>query len=190
MNASSDIASEKARLRACYLARRRAMTPEAWEEGGARIAARVLALPEITGANEVLCYVSSKDNEVGTRGLIAAFLERGIRVLVPIAERDRSITWSLLTHLDELVPARFGILEPAPEFRRPTLPARESPVLVPGVAFTRDGKRLGYGGGYYDRFLAVHMAVTMGLAFEVQLAETLPWMETDQRVTMVVTERG
>jgi len=147
-----------------------------------------MALPEVRDASTVLCYVSSKDNEVDTHGLIAQFVETGRRVFVPIAEPGGIMLWSQLLELDELAPARFGILEPRPESRRISPAPPDALVLVPGIAFSPDGHRIGYGGGYYDRFLAGHEGPAIGLAFDVQIICSWETNEYDIPVKAVVTE--
>lgn len=103
------------------------------------------------------------------------------------------IEFVLVRQPADLAPAHWNplIREPAPD--QPTLPvASLDLILVPGLAFTRDGRRLGRGGGYYDRLLAArapHTAV-LGVCFGIQLAADLPSEPHDQRVDVVVTENG
>jgi 5-formyltetrahydrofolate cyclo-ligase len=96
--------------------------------------------------------------------------------------------------LEDLVEAPWNpwVREPAVTTDRIIAPAEIDLVLVPGLAFTRDGWRLGRGGGFYDRFLAELPArtVKLGVCFEVQIVEALPAEEYDQRVDAVVTESG
>ena len=85
-----------------------------------------------------------------------------------------------------LVRHRFGMLEPAPDL--PAIgPATLDLVLVPGVAFDRQGGRLGFGGGYYDRFLPTTPALRVGVTYDECLADVLPCGEHDQRVDWIVT---
>lgn len=81
---------------------------------------------------------------------------------------------------------RFGMLEPAADLPRVD-PATLDVVLTPGVAFDRHGRRLGYGGGYYDRFLSTTPALRVGVAFDINLVEELPCDERDQRMDWIVT---
>jgi 5-formyltetrahydrofolate cyclo-ligase len=88
---------------------------------------------------------------------------------------------------ERLVRHRFGMLEPAADL--PVVnPAEIDIVLVPGVAFDRHGGRLGFGGGYYDRFLPTTSALRIGIAFDQCLAEQLPCGEHDQRMDWVATQ--
>jgi 5-formyltetrahydrofolate cyclo-ligase len=85
-----------------------------------------------------------------------------------------------------LVRHRFGMLEPAAD--SPLVdPKRLDIVLVPGVAFDQQGGRLGFGGGYYDRFLATTPALRVGVTFDTCLAQDLPCSDHDQRMDWIVT---
>ena len=159
---------EKTVIRRKYLAARRALSPDEWAARSRAVHDQLAEVDEFREATTVLTYVSPKDNEVDTQALIESMLTQGVCVLVPIAEKDRQLTWSRLKALSELGPGRFGILEPLPEFVRPMDPPDDAVVLVPGIAFTRDGYRIGYGGGYFDRFLAGFRGVSIGLAFDLQ----------------------
>ena len=98
------------------------------------------------------------------------------------------MSWSELHALDELTPSPFGILEPQPEHRRIITPPTDALVIVPGIAFTPQGHRIGYGRGYYDRFLAIHHGPTIGLAYDIQIIA--PWQTAghDIPVDFVITE--
>ena len=179
----------KSELRRRCLEARRNMAPENVAAKSKAIADRLQDLTAFRQAKTVLCYVSSKDNEVDTQGLIAVLLAEGRTVLVPIAEPERQLTWSRLEALDELAPARFDILEPRSECRRMEAPPPHALVLVPGIAFTPDGYRIGYGGGYYDRFLVQHHGPKVALAFEQQLVPAFDRGPHDVPVDAVVTEQ-
>lgn len=158
------------------------------EARSAATIARVRELPPFASAATILCYVASKDNEVNTQPLIETLLAEGRTVLVPIAGKDRILNWSRIESMHELAPARFGILEPRPEFLRITNPPDDSVAIVPGIAFQPDGYRIGYGGGFYDRFLAHYAGVSIGLAFDVQIVESFPIEAHDVPLHYIVTE--
>ena len=185
-----DFAGDKRRLRAEALAVRRALAPEAVAEKSAAIHARLRALDSFAAARALLCYAASKDNEVDTLPILRALLAAARPVFVPVAEPGGRMRWSRLEAPGELVPARFGILEPPPARQRFEPFPAPSICLVPGLAFTRDGFRLGYGGGYYDRFLAGYGGVTVGLAYACQLRAALPCAPHDVPMRYVLTEDG
>jgi len=178
----------KDEIRREVLARRRAMALQDVAQKSAAILECLWALPEFDQASVVLTYVASKDNEVDTKPLIRLLLEQRRNVMVPIAEEGGALRWSALGVLEELVPSRFGILEPKAGSERPAEVAPGSVCLVPGVAFTRCGWRVGYGGGYFDRFLAGYDGLPIGLAFDLQLVMAFRMAPHDRPVQIVVTE--
>jgi 5-formyltetrahydrofolate cyclo-ligase len=145
-------------------------------------------------AGTICCYVGVR-SEVDTLPLLADALAEGRRVAVPACEGE-TLRLVYLASLDELVPARFGLLEPTAEVCLAT--ERTCPVaavdlfVVPGVAFDRSGGRIGYGRGFYDRLLAHARpgAARVGLAFEAQLVECVPAEATDVPMDLVITERA
>jgi len=176
-------------IRAGALAARRALTPEEAERKSAAIRQRLISLPEFNAARALLVYVSSKDNEVDTLALIRTALEAGRTVLVPVAmPSTREMLWSELKSLDELEPSTFGIMEPRKECVRPREHTETDAAIVPGIAFDTAGHRIGYGGGYYDRFLAAFHGTTIALAYELQIYESIPAEPHDRRVGFIVTE--
>jgi 5-formyltetrahydrofolate cyclo-ligase len=129
-------------------------------------------------------------DELDTKPLAEALLERGFSIALPVTPRKRGpLTFRAFRDGDPLAADRYGVMTPtdaAPEVR-PML------IVTPLLAFTRDGKRLGYGGGYYDRTLAALRAeqdvLAVGFAFGAQEVEKMPFGKTDQRIDMIVTER-
>ncbi len=135
-------------------------------------------------ARTVMMYVS-RGAEPDTRELAENALRAGKTVLLPRCEDRFRMTALPWNGRDPLIPGRFGIPEPAGEAE--TAPEPEL-ILVPCVAATAGGKRLGHGKGYYDRFLREHPAPTMCLCFRAFLLPDLPEEETDIRMRQVITE--
>ncbi len=186
----SAVVKHKQELRQEYLALRQSLSTDVWREDSAEITRRLLGLPEMAKVKQVLCYVSSKDNEVNTLEIIKALLERGCQVAVPRILADVRLEWRCITAIGQLSRARFGILEPAGD----TCPLFESPesaeiCIVPGIAWDLNGQRIGYGIGFFDRFLSVFNGYTIGLAFESQLYSALPHLEHDVPVRCLITEK-
>ena len=119
----------------------------------------------------------------------------GKRVVVPYCESGQLELFQL-TSFDELAPAMMGVLEPKPELRRhldrKINPTEPDLIIAPGLAFDRRGGRLGYGKGYYDRFL--HQiradATKLAVCFECQLFAEIPVLPHDIRMELVVTEKA
>lgn len=178
----------KLKLRERMLAQRRALRPEDHRCWSAVIAERLRDLPEFRTAPVILCYISAKDNEAETREIISGLLAEGRAVWVPRVAPGRRLDWLRLRDWADLAPGRFGILEPALGEPEALLPPPGAVCLTPGIAFTREGYRIGYGGGYFDRFLEGFPGTAIGLAFECQLVETFPRDDYDRPVDIVVTE--
>jgi 5-formyltetrahydrofolate cyclo-ligase len=162
-----------------------------------QIKKRLFGLPEFAKAKTIAFYVAKKGSgEVETEGMIKESLVAGKRVLVPVVDKAaRKILFSELRDYDsELAPGAFGILEPKPSCRR-LVSIRESDlVIVPALAFDLKGHRLGHGGGYYDRLLrelasAKPSTPFVGLAYEMQVVDSLPKTLWDVPVNILVTEK-
>ncbi len=153
---------------------------------------KLFSLSEFKKAESVMFYVSGKD-EVMTGSMIEKAIAAGKRVVVPsLKETPEDITPSLLLDYEnDLEKGMFGILEPKRECIRHFSLEEIDIVLVPGVAFDRSGGRIGFGGGYYDRFLSRLCSKTgvWGLAFDFQVLEKLLLTESDMPVQKVITEK-
>ncbi len=160
-------------------------------EKSRRIARRLFSRPEYRKAKTVFCYISS-GSEVGTGEIVAAALQEGKTVAVPLVEEDRKSLRAVPVRDPEreLAPGFRGIREPA-DRESPGIDPRELDLaVVPGTAFDRSGNRLGRGGGYYDRFLPrLRPGVPkIGLAFECQVVEEIIPDPHDAPVDLVITE--
>jgi 5-formyltetrahydrofolate cyclo-ligase len=147
---------------------------------------RLFALPEVRGARTVLLFYSF-GSEVATGGMAARALAEGKRLLLPYLEAD-GMEAAEVRPGEPLAPTSYGPKEPS---RRVAVdPASVDLVVTPGLAFDPEGRRLGYGGGHYDRFLGRlgPGAARVGVAFEDQMVEGVPEAPEDQRVDLVVTE--
>ncbi len=168
------------------LAARGALPSAEAEARSASIGASALALPEVMHAAAMLSYVSAVGNEVSTRALIEAGWAAKRRVFTPISGKNRQLLWAEVLGWEDLSPAGFGLLEPCQA--RAAEPPTDAPVIVPGIAFDRAGNRIGFGAGYYDRFLAKHRGPRIALAYAMQLAEAIPAEPHDVRMDVIVTE--
>jgi len=155
---------------------------------------RLVLLPQYASARTVLCYVSFR-SEVSTHAFISRMSAEGKRVVVPYC-RAGNLELFRFNDFSDLVPGTLGILEPTPELREQDdriAGVHELDLLViPGLAFDRQGGRLGYGKGYFDRLLSAARldALLAAVAFETQLFDFIPVRPYDVRVDAVVTEAG
>lgn len=172
------------------LAARDALTPTERARFSAAVCARALELPELTSASSVMLFASFR-SEIDTGPLVAEVLGSGKSVCLPRILRPRVMAAYRVRDLEaDLAPGTWGIPEPR-EGLPEVPPEAVDLVFVPGSAFDEEGRRCGYGGGFYDTFLqrARHGTPRVALAFEAQLVPRIDTEEHDLPVTAVVTER-
>lgn len=180
------IEAEKARLRGQFRALRDSLDPALRAAHDALILDKLRSLPELARTSTVFSYIAS-GSEVETRGLIDALLYQGIRVLVPKSGPKGRMTAYLFKNWTEIVAGQFGIPEPKSTL---AYAGKIDACITPGLAFTTSGIRLGQGMGYYDRWFASHkVRWRIALAYESQIADELPAINTDTRVNIIITER-
>jgi 5-formyltetrahydrofolate cyclo-ligase len=175
-------------IRAEKLRERERISPEERLELSISVSQRLLDLVKNEGWTTVHSYLSFR-SEVDTYSLIGQLLAREVRVVVPWVEENGALSHHELTSLEDLSEGPLGVPHPPRnEFR---LLDQVEAVLLPLAAFDRSGNRLGYGKGYYDRFLAQLSSGVkrIGLAFAIQEADVIPAMPHDQPLHMIVTER-
>ena len=178
--------SLKAELRKSALAARRAIADK--PRKSALIAERVFALPEYRAARTVALYHSLK-SEVDTAAVIAHALSCGKTVALPKVYGD-TLRFFAISEGEQLHKSAFGVLEPAGDESRFIKPEKFDLVLVPGVCFDRGGNRLGFGRGYYDRFLSTTCAKTAALCFDGQLVAegVIPTDRYDVKISQIIAE--
>ena len=181
--------ASKACLRARCLSRRKTLSPECAAAASRGILQRLRALDEYAHAHGLHTYVS-RDGEVDTHALIRLGLARGKRVVVPVVQRgSRVLEHAEIQTLEQLQTGLWGLLQPALEdTNRFADLAKIDLVVVPGLAFDERGFRLGFGGGYYDRFLARIEVPKIGLTYSSLFFRELPVERHDVRVDIVLTE--
>lgn len=176
-------------LRRTMLAARDQLDPASRAEKSRRIAALLAGHPAVLAARHIFIYVHFR-SEVETMPLLEQFLAAGKTVSVPLTLRKegRLLAVRITDPVGQLTPSCFGILEPGKE--QAVNPAEIDLALIPGSVFDRLGGRLGYGGGFYDRFLCqdAPQALRVALAYAMQLAEHVPLEAHDQLMDMIVTE--
>lgn len=178
----------KAEIRNVMRAQRAGLEPAWVLTASSRLAERVVALPEFKRAAVVCCYLALP-GEVQTQAILEAGWLAGKRIAVPCARDDGEYMPAWVTPDEPLASARFAVRQPAsPHWAKPD---RFDLVLVPGVAFSKTGGRLGHGRGYYDRMLArlgARLECRAGLCFDWQIAPELPVADHDVGMDLVVTE--
>ncbi|HUP00464.1 MAG TPA: 5-formyltetrahydrofolate cyclo-ligase [Gemmatimonadota bacterium] len=179
----------KAVLRRRLLDARRAIGAEEHARFSRRIADRLYGLEPYRRAAVVHLFIGAIDGEVATREIAERSLASGKRVLCPrVVWRERRIESYEIGSPADLAPARLGLWEPDPTRSRLASESEIDLVLVPGIAFDPQGRRIGYGAGFYDRFLARVQSSKIALAFSLQVVPEVPTTEHDVPVDWIVTE--
>ncbi len=195
----TDISKEKALLRRHYLDLRNSLSVEDRATWAKSILQQLFALPQWKDAPLVCSYMSIR-GEIDTSPILHRALTEEKSVALPCtlsgADKGEMIFRVLSPHTPyTLEPGRFGIPEPSPS--SPVLSPKDlqgSLVLLPGLAFDLEGYRLGYGGGYYDRFLAKATALgvsftTVALAYSPLVTAHLPHEAHDHPAHIIIDER-
>lgn len=188
VTAVPDLVAAKAALRERLLATRRARPAAERAAAAAGVASALLR--GLAGVRTFAAYVP-EETEPGHGRLPASFTRLGARVLLPVVPPEgRDLGWAVDT--GRLAPGRFGLLEPVGPRLGATAVGTADVVVVPALAVSRDGVRLGRGGGFYDRALAHARpgAELVAVVFDDELLDELPAEPHDHRVTAVVTPSG
>lgn len=183
----------KALIRRQILELRDGMDAEERERKSSLIAGRVMDHPAFKEADCILCYASYK-SEADTFSLMGHALAMGKKVYCPKVH-GKEMEFYRIFSMEDLKKGYKGIREPRGEGERlfmPGMAAEEKCLMVmPGSVFDRDRNRIGYGGGYYDRYLAGHAGIaTVAVCFDMQVLEKVPSDVYDRKPDMVLTERG
>jgi len=180
----------KQKLKLEIFEKRKKLSEEEVKEKSKKVIDNLRALEEFQKAKNILFYVSV-NNEVDTREIIKELLKEK-NIIIPYTIKNKpAIFLSELKDFVELEPKAFGILEPKEKYIREFDGEKLDLVIVPGIVFDKNGHRIGYGYGYYDRFLKTIAkdVVKIGLAFDFQLVDKVPEEEHDVPLDIVVTEK-
>lgn len=185
------IERNKARFRQEALQRRDALSPDVRKRKSSRIIHRLTSLPAVSECRVIMAYMSMR-SEVDTRELLTWAWGQGKTLALPITlSKERRLLPAAVADFSQLRLGTFGIMEPDLSLGAKEVdPALIDVVVVPGAAFDSRGYRIGYGGGYYDRFLLETRCLKFGVAFAEQLYPMLPAARHDVPVDFVVTDES
>ena len=182
----------KSILRKKYKELRNNMSKEEVSVRSQSILQNLASHPLWAKSSTIMCFLSL-GNEVETKPIIARAWEENKQVVIPVCQTEsRTIIPSLLTSFQHLEPKTMGILEPKEGKLYPVDPKIIDLCLIPGLAFDLEGHRIGFGAGYYDRFLPLLKPGTpkMALAFDFQISpQTLPHEAHDVKLDFICTEK-
>ena len=182
---------DKKQLRKAMQQRRNALNEQEQQERSKKIAKQLLQ-SEIYQKNRYLCIYQAFRNEVSCDTIMQEAWKHGKEVYVPVTdEANRTMEFYLVTEQTQWLPGAYGIMEPV--LGAAAKPLTESAlILMPGLVFDRNKHRIGYGGGYYDKYLAEHgIHTTAALCYDFQIvSEELPYEEHDILPDYIITEDG
>ncbi|MEL1134710.1 5-formyltetrahydrofolate cyclo-ligase [Desulfitobacterium sp. THU1] len=186
------MAEEKSLLREKVLSLRATLTQEERAEYSQRIRGYVTRTPEFLEASTIMLFLNFRD-EFETTELAQQVLDSGKRLVLPRCAPKSVLMLSQIEDLEkDIEPGMWGIREPKKEGLIRVHPEEIDCILVPGAAFDMQGNRLGYGGGYYDRFFERVRDKTpkIALAFHCQIVDSIPVEVYDKKIDALITELG
>jgi 5-formyltetrahydrofolate cyclo-ligase len=183
----------KQHLRKQFLELRSSLSESEYEEKCSSIEKDILSNPLFIKADTIMTYIDFR-GEVRTRKIIDYCLKNNKRVVIPVClPKTKTLMLSELKDFDQdLKSGHFGVLEPREDKIRPVEASGISLILVPGAVFDKTGYRIGYGAGYYDKFLSGpgKGIATIGLAFQCQIIDSVPKDAYDIPVDYIAAEEG
>lgn len=180
-------------IRQEVISKRKRLNEEEIKEKSEAIASKLLNLPQYRSCDNLLIYADAK-GEVKTDDIINKALNSGKRVYLPLTAADYSMDFYRIDSLHDLECGEFGIMSPKEDHLK-LLKASDigskSICVVPGVAFDKQGNRLGYGKGFYDRYLGrMKIPFLIGLSYEFQITESIDAGKYDIPMNMIITENN
>ena len=179
---------DKSVQRKYFAEKRRVLSshPERKADLDSEIQSRLVLTREFREADVVLLYIS-QPREIATDMILSAALINGKLAAAPRCGEEGEMTFFAIGGKRDLKPGRFGIMEPA-EYCEPVELSERTLCVCPALACDMSGRRLGYGGGYYDRFLKDFPGVSVALCYTDAVVPALPREEHDVPVEMIVTD--
>ena len=184
------VEEEKKRLRKRFVSARNGLSSNELFFKSRLISSRFINTKAYLNADVIHCYISiNRQNEVATRNLIEHMLGQGKKVVVPKMEGEGRLSHFYIQGLDELTENSFGVAEPKEKKQCSAKVDNFDLIIVPMVSGDMFKNRLGYGKGYYDRFLEGVNATKVGFLFDLQLYnEKLPTDKFDVQLDILITE--
>ena len=180
--------NDKGRLRKLALSKRDNLSETERKEFSEAIGKNLLSLPEIEKADIIMCYRSFR-SEADTSEVVEKLLQMGKTLCFPVCERAGKMHACSPVDENSWIAGKMGMMEPDREKSRLINPGDIELVICPLVAFDDMKNRIGYGGGYYDRYLPhCDKALKIGIAFEAQRVEKIATDQYDQVMDIIITE--
>ncbi|WP_258517057.1 5-formyltetrahydrofolate cyclo-ligase [Ureibacillus sinduriensis] len=164
------------------------MAPQQFKLSSLHIKENLLKEPSLMEGKTIAITISNKQ-EVDTKEIIESLWHLKKKVVVPKCNSvDRSMEFYEINHFNQLENVYMDLLEPNPQCTELVPREHVDCIIVPGIVFDKKGYRIGYGGGYYDRYLAQFKGMRISLAFNIQIRNSVPVEEFDIPVDLIITE--
>lgn len=186
------IRKQKDEIRAAYSARRAAMEAAEKQRRDEAICRAAVGLVSFRYAEYVLLYAAT-ENEIDISAVAKEALARGKKIAYPRCDKEtHTMRYHIVTSLGELYPDAYNICEPPPEnpVYDPEKDLGSAVCFVPGLVYDKEGFRLGYGKGFYDRYLSAFSGCTIGVVYSDYILPTVPRGRFDVSVDILLTEKG
>lgn len=186
MKSEAKFSADKKELRSYIKTKRKSV--ENKDEKDSLVVQNLLSLDEIKKADTVLCYISL-DDEICTDEIVRVLLDSGKSVGAPYCvDNNGNMDFYYITDFDDLRIQSFGVREPVIEKCKKVTSFDNTIIILPGLCFDSNGNRLGYGKGYYDRFLQIHSLISVGLCYNSLIVKKVPTDMYDKKADIIVTE--
>ena len=162
------------------------MDPLVWQQATNTITETVINHPLFLEATDIYCY-ANYNGETGTLAIMEEAWKLGKSVWFPRVEGSE-MNFYLVEQKEDLQSGAYGILEPTGDYKAD---GYDGLLIMPGVAFDEECHRIGYGGGFYDKYLSENKYLcSVGVAYDFQIVENVPTEENDVPLDIIVTNRG
>ncbi|MGG0758546.1 5-formyltetrahydrofolate cyclo-ligase [Bacillus paramycoides] len=181
---------EKIRLRKQIIEHMNSLSEEQYITLSEQIAVSLYVQKEWIEA-KTIGITLSMEHEVDTYPIIEKAWKEGKKVVVPKCNRGtRTMSFRQISNFEQLETVYMNLCEPIPMLTEEVDADKINLQIVPGVAYTQRGERIGYGGGYYDRYLVHYKGKTLSLAYDFQIVKHIPVEPFDKNVEKIITEKG
>lgn len=178
---------DKKSARAHFLALRSSLSPSLRNQKSEKICERLLRTKDFLACDTILLYYPIK-SEPNTLLLFQKAIDAGVSVAFPISDtKSYSLDFRSIGSLDDMSTGAYGICEPSPDSPRAKI-TEKTICIVPALSFDAEKNRLGYGKGFYDRFLKGFSGKSIGITYSELICERLPFDENDIRVDEIITD--
>ena len=186
MKSEAKFSADKKELRSYIKTKRKSVENKA--EKDSLVAQNLLSLDEIKKADTVFFFFSL-DDEICTDEIVRILLDSGKSVGAPYCvDNNGNMDFYYITDFDDLRIQSFGVREPVIEKCKKVTSFDNTIIILPGLCFDSNGNRLGYGKGYYDRFLQIHSLISVGLCYNSLIVKKVPTDMYDKKADIIVTE--